>query len=197
MPPKNIAWTGWYEQGGNKNDVSFENMTLTFDGKLAGSGSDGVGAFTIEGHLQGNMVMFEKKYGGHSVTYKGTLSGDTINGTWEIPGNCNGTFEINMTSNTWSGWYTMGDSNDQNDVKVELTENDNHVYGLGTDGVGNFQIAGAICPHTQTVRFTKKYFGAHEVHYTGIVSSQNGNRTYIGHWHIPGNCHGRFSLTKN
>ena len=111
-PPIDIKWSGHYEQYGTKNPVNFQNMSLGADGAIKGNGTDGVGAFTIEGKLEGANVSFEKKYGGHAVVYKGTLKGDEITGTWEIPGNCNGTFQIDMECPKFVGHYTMGDGVD-------------------------------------------------------------------------------------
>jgi hypothetical protein len=195
-PPLDIKWSGHYEQYGTKNPVNFENMSLGADGAIKGNGTDGVGAFTIEGKLEGTNISFEKKYPAHAVVYKGTLKGDEITGTWEIPGNCNGTFQIDMECPKFVGHYTMGDGVDEHPVLINISEKNNTVYGLGNDPVGNFRVSGAVCPHTHTVRFTKSYFGAHEVHYTGLVKSVGGKRQYKGHWHIPNNCDGRFVLTE-
>jgi DNA-directed RNA polymerase subunit K/omega len=79
------AWTGFYLQGGARFR---QDLDLTFqDGVLRGSGGDGIGAFTVQGHYdRGTLeVTWTKSYrGAHSVWYRGFREGRGIWGTWRL-----------------------------------------------------------------------------------------------------------------
>ena len=50
-------------------------MTLSFQGKkIAGSGKDKIGTFTIDGTVEDSSITFLKRYTTHEVNYKGTVS---------------------------------------------------------------------------------------------------------------------------
>jgi hypothetical protein len=68
--------------------MTFTMFSAILGGSVSGSGSDAVGAFHISGSAESNgAVKFIKQYENkHSVNYTGTLSGDQINGNWELGG---------------------------------------------------------------------------------------------------------------
>lgn len=194
---KKIEWEGHFEQNGAKTPVNFDNMRLKTDGSIIGGGSDSVGEFQIQGKLSGKELEFTKQYvGAHAVVYKGKLRRGTIKGNWEIPGNCDGKFEITMKSNVWSGFY-KGNDQDKTDFEVDINLEDNSVFGLGDDEHGAYTFQGGVDPDTSTIVMTKSYFGGHAVHYAGIVVSKGGVPTNIqGSWHIPEKSRGNFRLNK-
>ena len=67
------AWSGTYEYlQRNMPSDGFVNLSITEheDGKLGGSGIDGVGAFTVEGTIIGNKVVFTKSYRTRDIIWK-------------------------------------------------------------------------------------------------------------------------------
>lgn len=193
---KEVSWEGYFETAGERTDMFFAVFYLGFDGAINGSGSDAIGNFEIVGSMDDSLnCNFVKQYeGAHAVNYSGPLvDGTTITGTWEIPGNCDGTFEISIFSQDWQGWFEQ-DGN-QVDMFLKLDADQNGIYGTGSDEVGYFLIRGDW-NEDSTVRFAKKYFGAHTVLYTGSVVA-DGFYGYIisGNWEIQGNCGGTFELS--
>lgn len=84
----NDIWKGFYSQNGQQSPMTFTMFSAILGGPVSGAGSDGVGTFHISGSVdQSGNVRFVKQYDGkHSVNYTGTLSGDQINGQWELQG---------------------------------------------------------------------------------------------------------------
>ena len=198
------AWTGHYEQFGQKNNVSIDDFRINNDGTIVGGGKDGVGNFKITGKLTGNDVHFDKAYqGAHTVKYTGNFKDGGITGKWDVPG-ANGGFEIRSNKKQWKGHYVFGGSKTDMTFYLDLQENKGHdgaVSGLGSDPNGNYSIEGTIpkSGNGHIVNFNKTYFGqaANPVHYTGIVFSQNNQQVIKGNWFLPnGNMHGEFELTK-
>ncbi len=196
-----IEWNGFYEQFGNKNDVTFQNMQITQDGTISGGGKDPVGDFTISGSLTGSDVAFKKQYvGQHAVDYKGKLDQGAIKGTWDVFGQT-GTYEIKMKTKQWKGFYEQ--HSQKTDVLVSLDIADlkhkrSPIRGIGSDQWGNYVIEGfkPVIGDGHTVLFMKKYFGQKDgVVYSGVIGTQNGAETIRGAW-VLGNDTGAFELVK-
>ncbi|HLU39057.1 MAG TPA: hypothetical protein VK081_06705 [Planctomycetota bacterium] len=78
-------WTGFYldprQPGQHRTDLDLS----FYRGKIAGSGSDKAGAFTITGrYSEDGEVRWSKSYAGHAVTYRGFREGKGIWGTWQL-----------------------------------------------------------------------------------------------------------------
>jgi hypothetical protein len=139
------SWSGWFEQDGSQTDMLFEWMQLNADGTVYGEGSDPVGAFTLIGTVgDAGDVAFVKQYeGAHAVNYNGQLTGGTIAGNWEIPDNCGGTFELNLSSDyveNWTGWFEQAGEN--TDMALDIHIDETGVFGMGADPVGTFMVRG-------------------------------------------------------
>jgi hypothetical protein len=139
------SWSGWFEQDGSQTDMLFEWMQLNADGTVYGEGSDPVGAFTLIGTVgDAGDVAFVKQYeGAHAVNYNGQLTGGNIAGNWEIPDNCGGTFELNLSSDyveNWTGWFEQAGEN--TDMALDIHIDETGVFGMGADPVGNFSVRG-------------------------------------------------------
>jgi len=159
-------WTGWFEQGGEQNEMKIDSMHLNNDGTIFGDGSDDIGEFTVTGTISdSNDVEFVKQYTGqHAVNYSGKLEGPKIAGNWEIPDNCAGTFEIQLSPEyveNWAGWFEQSD--DKNDMDLNIHVDETGIFGVGSDPVGNFIVRGVYHMAIGKARFIKKYIGAHEV----------------------------------
>ena len=206
-----LKWTGWFEQFGKRYDMEFEDMQMDCDGNISGSGSDAVGQFTIAGTDHGgemdsttvdnvdedeniNEITFVKTYvGAHSVIYYGSMDGKKIVGTWEIPDNCEGEFEMKLPIKKWLGHETRKGI-DKNEVEMYLRVRNGGVYGFGEDDVGRFYINGHTDPSQSCIAFTKSYIGQYQVHYNGSLLSKN---EMSGAWVAPGQgneLHGWFDL---
>ena len=90
------SWTGFYEQGGQKHNVSI-TMTVDQNG-IFGTGSDDIGQFVIRGQVQNQVAQFSKTYlGKHTVNYHGQMLTENgnkiIRGWWNATG-ANGGFEL-------------------------------------------------------------------------------------------------------
>ena len=90
-------WTGFfnYAAGGQKVRT---DMVLHFTGdRVTGEGCDSVGPFVIDGRFSreaGDCWWMKNYVGAHSVWYRGFREGKGIWGTWEIPGDRQGGFQI-------------------------------------------------------------------------------------------------------
>ena len=83
-----VRCQGWWEQLGLGRQ-SMDDLILQFDGhRLAGSGVDVVGPFTLNGRINTDGVIIEKQYlGRHAVEYLGDYDGEgTMRGLWSIYG---------------------------------------------------------------------------------------------------------------
>merc|ERR1712151_789718 len=132
---------GWYSQFGTKQYMDFYTFIRRQD-EIRGAGSDNVGEFDIMGRFKDKHFKFVKQYRGqHAVYYKGKLKKGVMTGTWEIPGNCDGKFNIQPGWQKWKGKYKQfGQS-----TKMKLMGmyvGDSGVYGYGYDDVGNFTVKG-------------------------------------------------------
>ena len=82
------AWSGTYEYQGDMQSDGLVSLSITeHEGdKLEGSGIDGVGAFTIDGTIVGNKVIFTKSYRAVDIAWKyiGVLDTEMakIEGRW-------------------------------------------------------------------------------------------------------------------
>jgi antitoxin component YwqK of YwqJK toxin-antitoxin module len=193
------SWTGWFEQADAKTDMFFECMQLCNDGTVYGEGSDAVGSFTLNGTIgDAAEVSFVKQYeGAHAVNYSGQCIGATISGNWDIPDNCGGTFELNLSSDyveNWTGWFEQSGTN--TDMALDIHIDETGVFGMGADPVGTFMVRGIYDMSSGKVNFIKKYLGAHEVLYRGKLRFTDGVYTVAGDWEIIDNCGGTFELRK-
>ena len=77
-----MLWKGCYYQGGQSNEMIFQNFQVGLNGAIEGNGSDVVGQFQIFGQVTPHgTVGFTKQYiGQHAVSYKGILNNGTITG---------------------------------------------------------------------------------------------------------------------
>jgi hypothetical protein len=185
----NIPAVGWFAQFGQKQSVDFEDLKLDLNGNLTGRGSDAVGGFYLSGRMdQNNWFTFVKQYfGAHQVFYRGRMNRGVMTGKWEIPGNCDGTFNIMPGWQRWRGaFWQFGNRTEMALDSMYIGEQG--VKGSGWDDVGSFTISGYM--DGPIVQFAKHYQGAHTVFYQGFM---NGN-TVKGRWNIPGNCDGVFTL---
>ena len=196
-----IEWAGWYEQFGNKHDVSFQNMGMTPEGKIEGGGKDPVGEFVITGQINGSEVHFDKAYkGAHTVKYSGKIENAIISGKWEVSG-ATGGFEIRMKTKHWKGSFEHdGQSYDMlASIDIKVIKGKRYpLRGIGGDSNGNYSLTGfqPICGDHHTVMFTKKYFNSPtKVHYSGIIGDFGGNEVIRGNW-IMGDQFGTFDLVK-
>eukprot|EP00178_Gracilaria_changii_P012795 TRINITY_DN36121_c0_g1_i1.p1 TRINITY_DN36121_c0_g1~~TRINITY_DN36121_c0_g1_i1.p1 ORF type:complete len:240 (+),score=22.50 TRINITY_DN36121_c0_g1_i1:234-953(+) len=124
----------------------------------------------------------------------GNVNGSVINGTWSIPGNCQGTFQIQMGgSEKWSGHYIQNGT--QNPMHMDLQVCQNGVFGLGNDNVGSFVIRGQLVGNQ--MNFVKQYHGKHHVIYQGFLTANGGNWIVNGNWSIPSGGNGQFMLQKS
>lgn len=179
---------GWYAQFGNKNSVDFYNFQVDENGWVRGAGSDGVGEFDIGGQLQGKHFVFNKTYrGAHNVVYRGKVKKGVWAGTWEIPGNCDGVFNLVPSFQKWKGNFSQfGNKTPMFFNRMYIGESG--VFGNGSDDVGVFVIRGYKSDNT--VCFAKNYIGQHTVFYMGEVHGKK----LKGSWSIPGNCDGKFEM---
>lgn len=95
--PPSGRWMGYYLYAptGPRNRQS---LRLSFSrGKLSGDGSDGVGAFSVDGEYDtgSSTVRWVKSYlGMHSVNYHGYHERRVIWGRWTIDAQCHGGFKL-------------------------------------------------------------------------------------------------------
>lgn len=184
-----IPAKGWFAQFGQKNSVNFDDFQCDVNGNLTGCGSDPVGKFYLSGSMnKQNWFTFVKQYyGAHAVEYRGRLRKGVMAGKWEIPGNCDGTFNIMPGWQKWKGGFWQG-GNFSEMVIDEMYIGPGGVRGRGSDAVGAFVVQGYT--HGDQVSFAKQYIGQHTVFYNGQWQGKN----VVGRWQIPGNCDGTFRL---
>ena len=163
----NIKWEGTFTQFDQEYEVEFENMMLDLNGNVSGEGSDAIGQFKITGTQSPNGdLKFLKQYlGMHGVHYQGFNDNGLVTGTWEIPGNCDGTFTIYVKVPRWEGWYEH--ANEKVEMNLNLAVSSEGVWGSGNDEIGHFVIKGYCDPNQSCVTFVKQYLGKHKVHYNG------------------------------
>jgi len=82
-------WEGYYAQWDENHDMVFETLFIGDTAAVVGEGTDGVGAFKLEGTRTGDDVVFEKRYHDidhYHVVYTGelTVQDTVVNGTWQI-----------------------------------------------------------------------------------------------------------------
>ena len=97
---ESAAWTGFYTYPVGvlnlKSSMAFAADAA--DGKLVGTGSDGVGSFSIAGTIDAESIAFVKQYdGNHAVDYAGaSTDGVAYDGKWSIDGGKGGTGEFHL-----------------------------------------------------------------------------------------------------
>lgn len=179
---------GWFEQDGNKTNMTFTHFTRTENGGLSGKGSDDIGQFEITGSFSGGGFKFVKQYvGAHAVNYNGTYKAGVMTGKWEIPGNCSGKFNLMVGWQRWTGQFFQDGTGNKMELDY-MYVGDSGVIGGGKDVVGEFKVNGK--KDGNTITFAKHYIGAHTVYYMGGLEG----RKITGKWTIPDNCEGKFKL---
>merc|ERR1712166_972508 len=157
-------------------------------GNIQGNGSDAVGGFSLTGNCNGRgKTHINKQYhGAHAVQYDGQMNNKGwIHGHWQIPGNCQGTFELHVDQPSWTGHFNQGGQHHQIDFGMCISGGE--VFGNGFDGVGAFSCYGHYNQGNGHMEFTKYYYGAHSVQYKGQHHQASGGDTIEGQWCIPGN----------
>ena len=94
-------WEGKVERDGGKNSEEFtiQRLKITEDGKVSGNGGDSLGAFQIEGSINGNVITYQQQYtsNGNVAHYQGKLNEDhtEMTGEWGMnAGDKDGKFEL-------------------------------------------------------------------------------------------------------
>jgi len=191
-----VRWSGRFWQGGEANEMWFNHMIMDQNGIIKGNGSDAVGQFNIAGNCSsnGNCEINKQYHGAHIVYYRGQMDNQGwIKGNWEIPGNCDGTFELKVDQPNWAGFFMQGGN--RTDMQFGLCISGSSVTGNGCDSVGAFSVSGRYDQGSGDIDFTKYYYGAHSVNYKGKQHKEHGNDVIRGDWCIPGNCSDKFELT--
>lgn len=172
--------------------MHFNNFQINIGGGIFGSGSDTVGQFNLSGSVSGSGdVTFTKQYvGAHSVNYTGRfVGGKAIEGTWSVSG-LSDKFRLEMdATEVWSGFYEQGGQ--KQNMSIDLSVDQNGVFGSGTDAVGQFVIRGQV--QGPLVQFAKAYYGKHTVNYSGQLSVEGAGRVIRGWWNT-GGVNGAFEL---
>ncbi len=96
--PRRSAWKGVWKGASQSGEM---RCTLTFHpgGRVQGAGADRLGAYRIDGKLDGDAITFIKRYGQHFVDYAGTLD--------EVAGAMRGTWSIGVQRVVESGTFTL------------------------------------------------------------------------------------------
>jgi len=100
-----LKCSGWWEQEGYGRQ-SMNDLRLVFsDGKLAGVGTDIVGAFEFTGLLTDDRVYLFKQYlGKHHIEYHGSSIGEGLyTGDWSCFGYVGGKWLIRIERSTVAG----------------------------------------------------------------------------------------------
>ena len=88
-PPPGVGghWNGqWTAQGGSGTwSADFTQDGSTFSGSIVINGSACVHGGTISGTVDGDQIRFGVVEAEQQISYSGTLSGDTMSGTWSKP----------------------------------------------------------------------------------------------------------------
>merc|ERR1712072_231071 len=190
-----VKWSGRFWQGGQANEMWFNHMIMDQHGKISGNGSDAVGGFSLSGHCSqnGHTEIHKQYHVAHAVIYRGQMDNNGwIRGNWDIPGNCNGTFELHVDQPSWSGFYQQGGT--RHNMNFGLCISGSSVFGNGFDGVGAFSVSGRYDQGSGNMNFTKYYYGAHSVQYKGQHHKEHGTDVIRGDWCIPGNSWDHFEL---
>lgn len=178
-------WTGFFEQDGDRFEMNFNTLHVGNDGTIQGDGYDDKGTFTIEGNMTNEKVEFKKIYAQEPIFYSGSQAEfeTKITGTWEIPDNCCGTWEMDLVTPKWKGWYKQ--DNVKEDMLLNLIIAKDGVDGQGIDTVGSFVIKGDF--KDNQVTFTKQYIGQHAIEYEGEYKDLGGGEaTVTGRWNYNG-----------
>jgi len=186
-----ISWTGFYVQGGAKNDMTFDNLDIGYDGSITGGGTDVNGNFEIEGSMgQDGSFTFNKNYESYTVIYEGKLDWNSLKGTWHLKDQTPEEFSITLKSPSYTGWYEQG--GDKNTMDLDVIVSGDTVFGTGSDPVGCFVVRGTYNSMSGECNFAKQYLGKHQVFYFG--NCKDNERIIRGKWTIPDNSDGKFKL---
>jgi len=182
-------------QDGIKFEMEFPDLSIGFDAKMTGQGSDANGDFTISGEMKVDRVFhFDKFYETYKVCYKGTVEGHTLKGTWSLPEQPEDEFEITLNSEHWIGFFEQDGEKAEMDLAVCIS--DGGVFGVGKDDIGTFVIRGFKTEFDFI--FIKKYIlpwiEAHHKRYYGKHGQEDGIAIVRGRWGIEDQTKGTFEL---
>ena len=195
-------WYGDYEfyYTDRVNDSNLSCVKLSFEStspdgpiRVVGSGTDGIGPYSIQGTYDRSSkdITFTKQYNDANGTwrYKGVYNGELFSGTWGNDARPNaGNFLLKETtiiqrlsdSGSWEGYYFDANNKDAQ-MLIYLTackeaSGNETITGSGTDVVGPFTLDGHIAANN-SVCLTKRY-ATHTLKYDGWKS---GNAIF-GTW---------------
>jgi hypothetical protein len=83
-------------------------------------------------------------------------------------------------SGTWTGFYIQPWIPGRHTMTLDLTFRDGGMEAHGNDRVGAFTFSGSYDPQDGKCRWTKRYFGKHQVSYAGV----NQGKGIWGVWEI-------------
>lgn len=190
-----VPWSGWYQQGGTRHPVRFDQMSVDGSGRIMGQGQDDVGSFSIAGCIYPNgSFEFNKAYiGAHTVAYKGNLQNGKLSGKWSVAGMTDD-FEINYQIEEWTGSFQM--QGQQTAMKISLFVDPSGVFSLGKDGEGVFVIKGAYNPASAQLTFVKNYIGKYQIQYQGSMFNDSRYLIASGSWQTSHGMSGSFEIYK-
>ena len=80
-----MEWGGWFEQDGDRTEMTLDKFKVKKNGKIKGKGEDAVGEFKFKGFAVGKKFMARKHYSGaHTIMYWGDIDSglETLEGFW-------------------------------------------------------------------------------------------------------------------
>ncbi len=101
--------------------------------------------------------------------------------------------DTSKTSGIWRGYYLYEPGGRRHAMSLDLAFTNGGVRGSGDDDIGSFTIRGGFVPEGVRVWWTKRYHGAHDVHYEGVRDGDRGHVVYGG-WSIAGEGSGGFRI---
>lgn len=88
-----------------------------------------------------------------------------------------------------SGWWEQQGYGRQSMDDLELSFENGHVRGIGTDIVGDFVFSGVV--NDQGIHLHKQYVGQHSIKYHGTY---DGEGVYFGRWDYAGYLGGNWLI---
>lgn len=193
QPDARVPWSGWYEQGGTRHPVRFDQFNVDPTGRIMGQGQDEVGSFSIAGCIYPNASFeFNKSYlGAHTVAYKGNLQQGRLTGKWSVAGMTDN-FEINYQIEEWNGSFQT--NGQQNQMKIYLFVDPSGIFSLGKDGEGVYVIKGSYNPSSAQLSFIKHYIGKYQIQYQGSMFNDSRFLIVTGSWQTSHGMNGSFEV---
>lgn len=188
-----VPWTGYYVQNGAQNEMTFDNMWISMSGGISGSGSDGVGSFTLNGQISPNgFFQFIKQYdGAHAVRYQGNISPGCLSGRWSLD-NLGDDFYLSLDTEQWKGSFTLDGRTYPMQTNIYVSERG--VFGLGKDSEGVFTITGVYNPTNNRLNFVKSYLGRYHITYDGQMFDDGQFLVVKGEWDLSTGQSGEFEM---